>query len=105
MPDATYDTIEFTRDGQWALFKLYLEPGRYRVPIAADPAAATGSLRVLDRSARVHALVPIEGGTSAAFELPAREKAFLYVFLPPGSRLSGLTVEPWPGDAGEAAVP
>lgn len=109
--------IAFAADGQWALFKAYLEPGRYRVRVegagAAEHAAAGtaeagpgareapatgepisgGRLRVLDRSSEVHASAPVEGGVAGPFELPRREKVFLYLYLPPGSRVTRLVVE------------
>lgn len=80
--------IQYTVDGQWALFKGCFDAGDYRVTVRGEP-AGPGELRV----------VALDGsevgkmGLSGELRLPRRGKYLFYVYLPVGSRVRGVAVE------------
>lgn len=95
--------IRYTAPGQWSLFKAHLVPGRYRVRLATG--APAGRVEVRDRANRTLADRAFEGRPVVELELAAREKCFLYVHLPAGSRLEGLTLRRLPAPAGAPVNP
>ncbi len=86
--------VRFTAADQWALFKAYLEPGRYRVEIDGD--ASGGLVRLVDRGGDELDTALVGDDGSARVTLPRRAKAFVYLYLPQGSRLRGLRLTPAP---------
>lgn len=90
------NAIEFTRDGQWALAKGFLEPGRYRLEVRG-PSTGPGSVTIRGLETRHEGRVALEG-PSVALRLPARDKYFVYVARPPGSRIVEIELARLPGD-------
>lgn len=82
--------IEYSAPGQWALFKDYLEAGRYEVGVAGE-AIAGGGVRVVNRDNEPRAQIAL-GAAAGTLTVPVREKVFLYVELPPGGKLVRLTL-------------
>ncbi|HLE83923.1 MAG TPA: hypothetical protein VJG13_06265, partial [Thermoanaerobaculia bacterium] len=91
MRDEATGAVRYATPGGWAMVKGYLEPGRYRVRLDADLAAGAASLRVSDRKGREIDRARLGPDGTAEIRLPERRKYFLYVSLPPGSTLRGLT--------------
>jgi hypothetical protein len=93
-PEGATEVVFAAEDG-WALFKAHLQAGRYvaRVDAARSDSsgADSGRLRVRDRDNLEHARVPVDAA-GARFELPRPDKYFLYLELPPGTRLRSLGV-------------
>ncbi len=107
------EAVSFLAPGQWALVKGYLEPGTYRVEVDEEPAGAagetgetgeTGRLRVLTRRGREVGSAALTPG-GGEIVLPARDKYFLYVSLPAGSRLRGVRARRLPGVSGGPQAP
>lgn len=95
--------IAYTAAGQWSLFKAHLVPGRYRVRLATD--AASGRIEVRDRSNRVVADLLVSTPGAVELELPDREKYFVYVELPAGSGLRGLSLRRLPPAPRRSSAP
>ncbi len=83
--------IRFAKNTQFAVFKGYFEPGRYRVELAGPGGAVEGWMNVVTRENETISEQAVPG--AAELELPRRAKYFLYVFAEPGSRLSELSLE------------
>jgi hypothetical protein len=92
--------IRFTAPGQWALFKGWLRGGEYELT-AEGQSAGAGSVEIRRRDAlpAIEARTTSEEGRSR-LTVPGDGKVFLYLRLPPGSRLTGLRLEPLSGAAG-----
>ena len=96
-PRRTGGPIRFTAPGQFALFKGYFAAGTYRAEIDGlfDFHSGGGTIEARTRDGRELGTAPITadaGGGAADFTLPAEDKLFLYVRLPPGSRLRAVRV-------------
>jgi len=91
-PDAA--AIRFTASGQWALFKGWLRSGEYGLAVEGE-VAGLGSLEVRRRDGLevIDARTVGEDGRCRLL-LRGDAKYFLYVRLPPGSRLTHLRLEP-----------
>lgn len=88
-PEQKGGPIRYTAADQWSLFKEYLLPGRYELRVATS--AGAGRVEVRDRANRIVADRVLPDAAAVEVELPDREKYFLYVYLPAGSRLAGLS--------------
>lgn len=77
---------------QWSLFRAYLAEGRYRVNVTVEGGAAGGVLRAVTRDKTEVARAELAADGSAMLELPTSEKYFLYVYLPPGTKLRGVRI-------------
>ncbi len=84
--------IEYTVDGQWALFKGCFEPGDYRVTVRGEP-TGPGELRVVALNGAEMAKIELDAALSGGLRLPRRGKYLFYVYLPVGSRVRGVMVE------------
>ena len=82
--------VRYTLDGQWALFKLRLAPGRYRCAVGDAPAA--GTVRLVDLANRERARSELSPEGTALLDVPAAEKLFLYLQLPKGSAIETVTI-------------
>lgn len=80
--------IRFTAADQWALFKAYLEPGRYRVQVDGD--GSGGLVRVVDRGGEELDTALLGDDGAARVTLSRRAKSFVYLHLPEGSRVRGV---------------
>ncbi len=85
------DVLVYTQPHQWGLFKAYLAAGTYRIELDAELDAEGGTVRVMDRDNREIDSREITAEV-AEIELPRDDKVFLYLHLPAGSRLSGMTL-------------
>jgi hypothetical protein len=90
------NVIEFTREGQWALAKGFLEPGSYRLRVRGR-STGPGSVTLRGLATRHEARLALDG-PSVALRLPARDKYFVYVTRPPGSRIAEIELARLPGD-------
>ncbi|HSL84403.1 MAG TPA: glycosyltransferase family 39 protein [Thermoanaerobaculia bacterium] len=87
--------VRFRAPGDWVMVKGFLEPGRYRIRLDADLPRSSGGpaeVRVSDREAREIDRARLTAEGVGHVRLPERRKYFLYVSLPEGSVLRGLTV-------------
>ena len=82
--------VEFTREGQWALAKEFLEEGTYRLRVRGRE-TGPGSVTLRGLATGHEERVPLEG-SGATLRLPARDKVFLYLARPPGSRIAEIEV-------------
>ncbi|MFN7961475.1 MAG: glycosyltransferase family 39 protein [Thermoanaerobaculia bacterium] len=89
--------VHYHEEGQWALFKPYLEAGRYRLTLEGAEARAPGSFTVRSREAGILSEGEIRPDRPAEFELAKPAKTFLYVRLPIGGSFAALRVEKSPG--------
>ncbi|HLE83760.1 MAG TPA: glycosyltransferase family 39 protein [Thermoanaerobaculia bacterium] len=87
--------VEFTREGQWALAKGFLEPGSYRLEVRGRE-TGPGAVTVRGLASGHEERVPLEASV-ATLRVPARDKVFLYLARPPGSRIAELEVRRLPG--------
>lgn len=89
-PSPEDPAIRYVAPEQWSLFKEYLAAGRYRVRVASD--APAGRIEIRDRTNRRIAEAVLAADGTAEVEIPARDKVFLYVVLPPPARLTGVRI-------------
>lgn len=88
--------VRFTLDGQWLLFRVRLQPGRYLCRLAGSPAAG-GDLRLLDLGNRELARAEVAPDGTALLDVPGEpsgENRFLYLHFPRGSAVATLTLAP-----------
>jgi hypothetical protein len=81
--------IRFEHEGEWALFKIRLDAGAYRV---RTDGSTTGRLRVRVREDESESVTAFASG-EARFSIGQPRKVFLYLELAPGSRLDGVVIE------------
>ncbi len=84
--------VAYTLPGQWVLFKGCFEAGRYALRLDGN-AVGPGTLRAVDAQNR-KILETALGEAPTALDLPRRGKVFVYVYLPEGSRLRSVVLEP-----------
>jgi hypothetical protein len=96
--------VVYGAPGQWSLFKAYLAAGSWRLTVTGSGLGGGGALRVVTREGEERARCPLSAGGGAAFDQPAPDKVFLYLDLPPGSRLSGVELTGSPRPPGAARL-
>ncbi|HVS00856.1 MAG TPA: glycosyltransferase family 39 protein, partial [Thermoanaerobaculia bacterium] len=80
--------IQYTVDGQWALFKGCFDAGTYQATVRGEP-MGPGEVRVVTLEGQEVGKLEAAG---QGLRLPRRGKYLFYVYLPVGSRLRGVTV-------------
>lgn len=93
--------LRYDVDGQWALFKKCLEPGRYQLTlrgriVPAGGGKPGGEVRVEGLTSGELALLRLGDRARVDLDLPGRGKYLFYIYLPAGSRLRGVAVEETP---------
>ncbi|NIA01547.1 MAG: phospholipid carrier-dependent glycosyltransferase [Bacteroidia bacterium] len=91
------EPFRYPRDDAYLLLKQYFDAGSYRISLDTEPSEVGGRVRVVTRDGRVAGEFDILNGVGVAM-LPWPAKYFLYVYLPEGTEISALAVEPAEAD-------
>jgi hypothetical protein len=87
------EPFRYPRDDAYLLLKQYFDAGSFRISLDTEPAEIGGRGRVVTRDGREVGEFDIRRGVGV-LNLPWKAKYFLYVFLPEGTEISAVEVNP-----------
>ncbi|MGB5295461.1 MAG: glycosyltransferase family 39 protein [Thermoanaerobaculia bacterium] len=87
------EPFRYPRDDAYLLLKQYFDAGSFRIALDTEPSEIGGRVRVVTRDGRVAGEFDIRRGVGVV-NLPWQAKYLLYVFLPEGTEISAVGVEP-----------
>jgi len=87
------EPFRYPRNDAYLLLKQYFDAGSFRISLDTQPSQITGRVRIVTRDGREAGEFDILRG-SGVLNLPWQAKYFLYVFLPEGTEISAVGVEP-----------